>query len=117
MKKTLLTVLLLGILTFAVAQTISYDIWFTWTPNPPSELVSGYRIEYQKLPAVTNWTSITFVPSSTNITLIKNLQPGYIYKFRAFAVNGVGIGTNLSNIIQVPTNTPSVVNNFNKLNP
>lgn len=116
MKKLFATILLLGALTIAIAQSISYDAIFTWTPNPTSELVSGYRIEYQKLPAVTNWTYITFIPSNTNTATIKNLQPGYIYKFRAFAVNGVGTGTNLSNIIQIPANLPSGVTNFNPSN-
>jgi hypothetical protein len=81
-----------------------YDVWFTWTPNPTNELVTGYRIEYKKFPVVTNWTFITFVNSSTNIAIVKGIQMGYIYNFRAFAVNTFGIGTNLSNIIQIPTN-------------
>jgi hypothetical protein len=74
--------------------------------------VSGYRIEYQKLPAVTNWTYITYVPSTTNAAVIKNLQPGFIYKFRAFAVNAIGTGTNQSAIVQLPTVLPTVVTNF-----
>lgn len=115
MKKIFATVLLLAALTFAVAQNVSYDALFTWTSNPPSELITGYRIEYQKLPAVTNWTYITFIPSNTNSASIKNLQPGYVYKFRAFAVNAVGTGTNLSNVIQIPANSPSGVTNFNQL--
>ncbi len=112
MKKTLALVCLMATLAIAIAQTISYDAVFTWTPNPPQELVSGYRIEYQKLPSVTNWTYITFVPSNTNSVTIKSLQPGYVYKFRAFAVNGVGTGTNLSNVIQIPSGLPSGVTNF-----
>jgi len=115
MKRILSILLTLSALSFVVAQTVSYDAWFTWTPNPSYELVSGYRIEYQKLPSVTNWTFIKFVPSTTNSTVITSLQPGYIYKFRAFAVNGVGTGTNLSAIVQIPTNSPSVVTNFGQL--
>jgi hypothetical protein len=112
MKKTFATILLLGTLAIAIAQTVSYDAWFTWTANPASELVTGYRIEYQKLPAVTNWTYITFVPSTTNSAVVKNLQPGYIYKFRAFAVNAIGTGTNQSAIVQLPVTSPTVVTNF-----
>jgi len=115
MKKILAIILLLGTITFSVAQTVSYDVWFSWTQNPPQELVSGYRIEYQKLPLVKNWTYITFVPATTNVAFVKGLQTGYIYKFRAFAVNSIGTGTNLSNIVQIPTNSPSVVSNFNQL--
>jgi len=112
MKKTLGLILLLGTLAIAIAQTVSYDAWFSWTPNPSSELVTGYRIEYQKLPAVTNWTLISFIPSTTNVALVKNLQPGYIYKFRAFAVNAIGTGTNLSSIVQIPSNSPTSVIDF-----
>lgn len=112
MKKTIAIICLMATLAFAVAQTVSYNAVFTWTLNPPSELVSGYRIEYQKLPSVTNWTYITFVPSTTNSAMIKNLQVGYVYKFRAFAVNGIGTGTNQSAIIQIPQALPSAVTNF-----
>ena len=112
MKKILAAVLSLSTLAFVVAQTVSYDAVFTWTPNPAHELVSGYRIEYQKLPVVTNWTYITFAPYTTNSTVVKNLTPGFTYKFRAFAVNNIGIGTNQSAIVQIPTNRPSAVNNF-----
>jgi hypothetical protein len=112
MKKILIPIFLAVTLALAIAQSVSYDATFTWTQNPASELVSGYRIEYQKLPAVTNWTFITFVPSTTNSTVIKNLQPAFIYKFRAFAVNAVGTGTNQSAIIQIPDASPSVVTNF-----
>lgn len=112
MKKILATILSLSVAAIVVAQTVSYDAVFTWTPNAPAELVTGYRIEYQKLPSVTNWTYITFVPASTNSAVVKNLQPGFIYKFRAFAVNAVGIGTNQSAIVQLPSTSPSVVTNF-----
>ena len=112
MKKSLATILLIGSLAIAIAQTVSYDAVFTWTKSPPQELVSTYRIEYQKLPAITNWTYITSVPSTSNTATIKNLQVGYVYKFRAFAVNGIGIGTNQSTIIQIPIDRPSAVTNF-----
>lgn len=112
MKKLLASILLVGTLAVAIAQTVSYNAVFTWTQNPAHELVTGYRIEYQKLPAVTNWTYITYVPSTTNSATVKGLQPGYIYKFRAFAVNAVGTGTNQSAIIQLPAGSPSVVTNF-----
>lgn len=108
---------MLGTLAFAIAQTVSYDAVFTWTPNPAHELVSGYRIEYQKLPVVTNWTYITFVPYTTNSAVVKNLTPGFTYKFRAFAVNSIGMGTNQSAIVQIPTNSPSVVSNFSNKTP
>ena len=111
MKKALATILLLATLAYAIAQTVSYDVWFSWTPNPSSELVTGYRIEYQKHPVVTNWTYITYI-SSTNVALVKGLQPGYIYKFRAFAINAIGMGTNLSDIVQIPSNTPTAVIDF-----
>lgn len=112
MKKLFASLLLVVTLAVAIAQTVSYDAWFSWTPNPTSELVTGYRIEYQKLPVVTNWTYISFVPATTNVALVKNLQPMYIYKFRAFAVNAVGIGTNLSSIVQIPSNSPTAVIDF-----
>jgi len=112
MKKLLASLFLVATLFIAIAQTVSYDALFTWTPNPTNELVTGYRIEYQKLPAVTNWTYITFVPSTTNVASVKNLQPGFIYKFRAFAVNAVGIGTNQSAIVQIPSNAPNAVIDF-----
>lgn len=112
MKKILTSIFLAITIVFAIAQTISYDVTFTWTQNPASELVIGYRIEYQKLPVVTKWTYITYAPSTTNSALIKNLQPGYIYKFRAFAVNVIGTGTNQSTIIQIPATLPSTVTNF-----
>ena len=104
--------MLLGSFSLILAQSVSYNAWFTWTPNPAHELVSGYRIEYQKLPVVTNWTYITFVPYTTNAAVVKNLQPGYVYKFRAFAVNGIGTGTDQSAIVQIPTNYPTMVPNF-----
>lgn len=107
MKKLLTSLLLAAgmVLTLAAADAV-----LTWTPNPSHELVSGYRIEYMKLPSVTNWTYITF--SQTNGATVKNLQPGYIYMFRAFAVNGIGVGTNSSDIVQLPTNAPSAVLDF-----
>lgn len=112
MKKSIAILSILGALTIALAQTVSYDAWFTWTPNPASEMVTGYRIEYQKLPAITNWTYSHFVPAATNRTVVKGLQSGYIYKFRAFAINAVGIGTNQSSIVQIPSTSPTVVSNF-----
>ena len=112
MKKTIATILLLGGLVYAIAQTVSYDAVFTWTQNPPEELVTGYRIEYKKAPAVTNWTFLTFVNSATNSVTVKGLQPGYQYQFRAFAANAIGTGTNLSNVIPLPATIPSAVSNF-----
>lgn len=111
-KKTLSVLGLLATTILVIAQTATYDAWFTWTPNPAHELVSGYRIEYRKLPVVTNWTYLSFTPSSTNIAVVKNLQGGFKYEFRAFAVNAIGTGTNLSNIIMIPTNVPSGVSGY-----
>jgi hypothetical protein len=114
MKKLLSSLLLSGTMAMLVAQTIplSYDATFTWTPNPPSELPTGYRIEYIKAPVVTNWTYLTFVNSATNAVTVKGLQPGFQYQFRAFAVNAIGTGTNTSNVIPLPATIPSAVSNF-----
>jgi len=112
MKKLFYVFGILLIVAVAIAQTATYDLWLTWTPNPPQELVSGYRIEYQKAPVVNAWTYFTWVPSSTNGIVIKNLSPGYVYKFRAFAVNAIGVGTNLSSVVQIPTEIPGSVINF-----
>ncbi len=107
MKKLITSLLLAAGMALTLAAA---DAVFTWTPNPANELVSGYRIEYMKLPTVTNWTFLTF--SATNGATVKGLQGGYIYMFRAFAVNGIGVGTNSSTIVQIPTNTPSMVLDF-----
>lgn len=93
------------------------NLYFSWTPNPAPDMVTGYQIQYTKLPIVTNWTFLTFVPATTNVAVITGVQSGYIYQFRAFAVNAIGVGTNLSNVIQVPTNTPTVVSNFSLTTP
>lgn len=112
MKRFITSILLLGSLFIAIPQSVSYDALFTWTQNPPEELVMGYRIEYIKSPAVTNWTYLTYVNSATNAVTIKGLQVGFQYQFRAFAVNAIGIGTNDSNIILLPESIPSAVSNF-----
>jgi len=117
MKKILSLLGLLVMTALVIGQTATYDAWFTWTPNPPSELVSGYRIEYRKLPVVTNWTYLSFVPSSTNIAIAKGLQGGFKYEFRAFAVNGIGIGTTPSTIVYIPTNLPTAVSNYQLTTP
>jgi hypothetical protein len=104
------------VVSLAVAigvSALAADVTFTWTKNPASELVSSYAIEYTKVPGVTNWTHLTSVPGTTNTAIVKGIQPGFKYQFRAFAVNGVGKGTNLSNIILIPTNAPSAVVDFN----
>jgi titin len=88
------------------------ELHFTWTPNPAIELVSKYKIEYQKFPGSTNWMLLTYVPASTNVAVVYGIESGYTYKFRIFAVNSVGVGTNSSNIIIIPTNTPTAVSNY-----
>lgn len=110
MKKLITTLSLIAAL---VGTAFAADVTFTWTKNPAHELVSTYVIEYTKIPGVTNWTSLTSVPGTTNTAIVKGIQPGFKYSFRAFAVNGVGKGTNLSNIILIPTNAPSAVVEFN----
>ena len=100
-----------------ILPVMGADIWFTWTHNPPIELVSSYRMEYQKLPVVTNWTYLTSVPGTTNVAIVRGVQSGFTYKFRMFAQNSVGIGTNLSNVILLPTNAPSAVLNYQLTNP
>jgi hypothetical protein len=114
MKKLLATLALLVSLSLASSGE---DIWFSWTKNPSSELIGSYRMEYQKLPAVTNWTLLTTLPATTNVAVVKNIQGGFIYKFRIFAVNGVGVGTNLSTILQIPTNAPSATLDFETISP
>lgn len=100
-----------------MGQTTSYDVWFTWDKNPAIEMVTGYRIEYQKLPTVTNWTYLTFISGTTNVAIIKGLQGGFQYKFRSFAVNAVGTGTNTSNVILLPSALPTAVTNFSTTTP
>lgn len=114
--KRLLAILGLSAILLApiFAQVVSPSVTFTWNQNPSYELVSGYRLEYLKLPAVTNWSFLSFTPSTTNVTTVSGLQAGYIYQFRLFAVNGIGIGTNVSSIVQIPTNSPSAVQNFHQ---
>lgn len=109
MKKLLMALCLFVALSKKVCAA---DIDFSWTPNPSAEMVSSYIIEYKRLPGVTNWTLLTSFPGTTNLATIKNLQAGYKYEFRAFAVNAVGKGTNQSTVILLPTNSPSVVSNF-----
>ena len=118
MKKIFAVVFLSISLFLAVfAQSSApYDIWFTWTPNPASEMVGGYRMEYQKFPTVTNWTLLTVIPATTNVAIVKGLQGGFTYKFRMFATNSFGISTNQSNIIQIPTNMPSGVSGYTLTN-
>jgi len=118
MKKRLALLGLSALLLIsALGQTTTYDAWFTWDKNTGVEMVTGYRLEYQKAPVVTNWTFLAFINGTTNVTVVKSLQGGYVYKFRLFAVNGIGVGTNLSNIIQIPTNAPSAVTNFSTTTP
>lgn len=113
MKKLLM---ILALSVALISPVLGADVWFTWTQNPPIELVSSYRMEYQKLPAVTTWTFLTSVPGTTNVAVVKGIQGGYTYKFRMFAQNSLGVGTNLSNVIQIPTNTPSAVLNYTLTN-
>lgn len=112
--KKLFSLIAAAATTFAA---FAEDIWFTWTPNPSSELVSSYRIEYQKLPVVTNWTSLTVVSGNTNVAVVKGIQRGFLYKFRIFAVNGLGSGTEQSAIVQVPNSTPTGVQGFQPTTP
>lgn len=116
-KKTLSLLGLFVVSVLVMGQTSTYDAWFTWTPNPPHELISGYRIEYKKLPAITNWTYLTSVPSSTNVAMVKGLKSGFKYEFRAFAINAFGQGTNLSDIVYIPTNTPTKVEGYQLTQP
>jgi hypothetical protein len=109
MKKLLMA---FSFATAFIVAVCAADIDFSWSPNPPAEMVSTYVIEYKKTPGVTNWTVLTSVPGTTNIATVKGLQAGYKYEFRAFAVNAVGKGTNQSTVIQIPTNAPTVVTNF-----
>ena len=118
MKKRLALLGLSALLLIsALGQTTSYDVWFTWDKNPAIEMVTGYRIEYQKAPTVTNWTYLAFISGTTNVAVIKGLQGGYQYKFRSFAVNAVGTGTNTSNVILLPSALPTVVTNFSTTTP
>lgn len=95
-----------------VAPSVATDATFSWTPNPVAEMVSVYRIEYLKLPAVTNWSTLTIVPSSTNSTVVTGLQPGFTYQFRIFADNSIGKGTNISAVVQIPSVLPTAVVNY-----
>lgn len=118
MKKLFTLTLLTAFLMVAgMGQTTSYDVWFTWDKNPAIEMVSGYRIEYQKAPVVTNWTYLITVPGYTNVAVIKGLQGGYIYKFRSFAVNAIGTGTDTSNVVLLPNVLPTAVTNFSTTTP
>lgn len=112
MKKFLASLGLSVLLLLPVWAQSTANVTFTWTPNPAADLVSGYRLEYMKLPVVTNWTFLSFTSGATNVTSVTGLQGGYIYMFRMFGVNGLGVGTNSSTIIQIPTNTPVMVQNF-----
>lgn len=114
MKKFLISLLLASSL---VLVAFGEDLWFSWDKNPATEMISGYRLEYIKLPVVTNWTLLTTISGTTNVAVVKGAQGGYIYKFRMFAVNAKGIGTNLSNVIEIPTNAPTAVTNFNLTTP
>ncbi len=106
------------ILAFIVAiSAFSEDLWFTWDKNPAHELISGYRLEYKKLPIITNWSLLTVIPGTTNVAIVKGVQGGYIYNFRMFATNAIGVGTNSSAVVIIPTNAPSAVTNFNLTTP
>jgi hypothetical protein len=121
MKKILATILFLSAMALVWAQTSTFNAWFSWTPNPAIELVSGYRIEYMRFPGAnpgTNtWQYSHSVPYTTNVTVVRNLTRGFTYRFRVFAVNSIGTGTNLSNVIQIPTNAPSAVTNYDLTTP
>jgi len=114
MRKLLTTLVL--VLTIAITA-FGEDIWFTWDKNPANELIGTYRLEYIKLPVITNWTLLSNIPGTTNVAVVKGVQGGFTYKFRIFAQNSKGIGTNLSNIIEIPTNAPTTVSNFNLTTP
>ncbi len=97
------------------------ELYLTWNPNPEVESITKYRIEYQKIPGSTNWLTFKHVPASTNVSVITVTEGKYSYKFRIFAVNSIGVGTNNSNVITYPTNSPlpiisySVTNNSNSI--
>jgi len=114
MKKFLAILTLVGVLA---VSAFSEDLWFTWNKNPAAELVGSYRLEYRKFPVVTNWTLLTTVPGTTNVAIVKGIQGGFTYTFRMFAQNAKGVGTNLSNVIEIPTNAPTAVTNFNLTTP
>jgi hypothetical protein len=117
MKKLFSTLALGAAIVISSVAAFGEDVWFTWTQNPSSELISTYRIEYQKHPTVTNWTTLTTVSGATNVALVKGIQSGFVYKFRIFAVNGLGSGTEQSAIVQLPNTTPTGVQGFQQTTP
>ena len=77
-KIFVLLLLVIGMALSISGQNSSSSAVLAWTPNPTNELVSGYRIEYMKLPVVTNWTFITF-SSGTNATIF--WSPGWVHLY------------------------------------
>lgn len=113
MKKILSIITLVAAFSFSL---LSAELVFTWDHNPPAELVGAYRMEYIKLPVITNWTLLTTIPATTNVVTVKGVQGGYSYKFRIFATNALGVGTNSSTVIELPTSKPTAVSGYQLTN-
>lgn len=94
---------------FIAASVSAVNLWFIWDANPESEMVTSYIIQQVKLPA-TNFVDVVTVIGTTNVGVVKNLKAG-TYKFRIVAINGLGRSLP-STEVNYPTNTPTVVTNF-----
>lgn len=105
--KTRLLILAL-FLTMAFSAS-ALDLWFTWTPNPTNELVTGYVIQQATLPN-TNFVDVVTAPGTTNTWPVRNVGNGS-YQYRLVAVNGAGRSTP-SAVLAYPTNAPSQPQNF-----
>ena len=111
MKKFIVTLALFAVLVLQAAVSTTYDLWFIWKANPPSESVLNYVIEKATAPNTNSFIPVVTISSTTNVGVVKGLTPG-TYRFRLVAKNGVGSSLP-SNILNYPTNAPSTAAEFN----
>lgn len=111
MKKTFFALVMALCL---VLQASALDLWFTWTPNPSNEAVTGYVIQQATLPN-TNFVDVVTAPGTTNVWPVRSLPNGS-FKFRVVAVNGVGRSVPSAELVY-PTNAPSQPQNFQLTTP
>ena len=106
MKKLILTLLLAVSL---VGSVNALDLWFKWTANPSTDLVTSYVIQ-QAIGTSTNFSDVVTAPGNTNAWVVRNLGNNS-YKFRLVAVNGAGRSVP-SNVLSYPTNSPGQPQDF-----
>ncbi len=108
MKKLLIILTSLLLVSTVFAASFVADITLSWQPNPPEQFITKYLVYQAKLPS-TNFVAVVTAAGTTNSCRVRVTSAG-TYQFKITAVNGAG-ESGFSALAQYPTVAPTVPTN------